>query len=108
MGAGRLGLGARIGVLTPHADIAPEAEFRAMAPDGIAYRRPAFPWGLCRGGEMDPTIAMIRARALADPHLVDDAAELLPTLFFGDGSSWGLDLVRSKPRRELSPRGLLY
>ncbi len=49
---------ARIGVLTPHADIGPEAEFRAMAPDGISKHAARVPLGVyCPGGEMDPAIA---------------------------------------------------
>ena|SRR5205809_1906886 len=68
----------RIGVLTPHADVGPEAEFCAMAPDGISIHAARIPFGAYRpGGTMDPTIADDPARAFADPPLVDDAAELL-------------------------------
>jgi maleate isomerase len=35
---------ARIGLLTPHADIGPEAEFQAMARKGSRSTRHAFPW----------------------------------------------------------------
>jgi maleate isomerase len=68
----------RIGVLTPHADLWPEAEFCAMAPDGISIHAARIPFGAYRpGGTMDPTIADDPVRAFADPPLVDDAAELL-------------------------------
>jgi maleate isomerase len=69
---------ARIGVLTPHADIGPEAEFRAMAPDDVSIHAARVPLGVYSpGGEMDPTIAHDPVRAFADPPFVDDAAELL-------------------------------
>jgi maleate isomerase len=68
----------RIGVLTPHADVWPEAEFGAMAPDGISIHAARIPFGAYKpGGTMDPTIADDPVRAFADPPLVDDAAELL-------------------------------
>jgi maleate isomerase len=69
---------ARIGVLTPHADIGPEAEFQAMAPDGISIHAARIPLGVYTpGGTMDQTIAHDPVRAFAEPPLVDDAAELL-------------------------------
>jgi len=69
---------ARIGVLTPHRDIGPEAEFQAMAPDGVSIHAARIPLGVYRpGGEMDRTIAHDPVRAFAEPPLVDDAAELL-------------------------------
>src|SRR5260370_16812626 len=68
----------RIGVLTPHADVWPEAEFCAMAPDGISIHAARVHFGAYRlGGAMDPTIADDPVRKFADPPLVDDAAELL-------------------------------
>src|SRR5258705_3426887 len=68
----------RIGVLTPHADVWPEAEFRAMAPDGIPIHAARVHSGAYRlGGAMAPTIADDPVRKFADPPLVDDAAELL-------------------------------
>jgi hypothetical protein len=49
----------RIGVLTPHADTIPEAEFSALAPDGISIHAARVPFGGYRpGGRMDPTIAV--------------------------------------------------
>jgi maleate isomerase len=69
---------ARIGVLTPHADIGPESEFRAMAPDGISIHAARVPFGVyAPGGTMDHTIADDHVRAFADTPLIDDAAELL-------------------------------
>src|ERR1700682_474682 len=44
----------RIGVLTPHADVWPEAEFGAMAPDGISIHAARVPVGAYKpGGAMD-------------------------------------------------------
>ena len=69
---------ARIGVLTPHADIGPESEFRAMAPDGISIHAARVPLGVMTpGGAMDPTIALEPVRAFADPPHVDEAVDLL-------------------------------
>jgi maleate isomerase len=68
----------RIGVLTPHADVVPESEFGAMAPDGISIHAMRVPFGAYKpGGAMDRTIANDPVRAFAEPPLVDDAAELL-------------------------------
>jgi maleate isomerase len=68
----------RIGVLTPHADVWPEAEFGAMAPDGISIHAARIPFGAYKpGGTMDRTIGADPVRAFADPPLLDDAAELL-------------------------------
>lgn len=69
---------ARIGVLTPHADIGPESELRAMAPEGVSIHAARVPFAvMAPGGAMDPTIALASTRAFADPPHVDDAAELL-------------------------------
>lgn len=68
----------RIGVVMPHADVGPEAEFGAMAPDGISIHAARVPFGAYKpGGVMDDTIADDPIRAFADPPLVDDATELL-------------------------------
>lgn len=68
----------RIGVLTPHADVGPEAELNALAPAGISIHAARIPFGSYRpGGTMDPTLATDPVRAVADPPAVDDAAELL-------------------------------
>lgn len=69
---------ARIGVLTPHADIGPESELRAMAPEGVSIHAARVPLAVAApGGSMDLAIALDQARAFADPPHVDDAAELL-------------------------------
>jgi maleate isomerase len=68
----------RIGVLTPHADVVPEAEFSALAPEGISIHAARIPFGSYRpGGTMDPTIADNPVRAIANPPALDDAAEML-------------------------------
>ena len=60
----------RIGLLTPHADIVPEAEFSALAPDGISIHATRIPFdGYKPGGTMDPTVADTPVRAIADPPL---------------------------------------
>src|SRR5215210_6871903 len=77
---GRDGWGAvtRIGVLTPHADVGPESELEAMAPDGVVVHAARVRFGaMAAGGGMDPTIPLAPVRAFAEPPLVDDAAELL-------------------------------
>jgi maleate isomerase len=69
---------ARIGVLTPHADIGPESELRAMAPVGVSIHATRVPLGVYTlGGKMDQTIADDPVRLFAEPPLIDDAAELL-------------------------------
>jgi len=67
---------ARIGVLTPHNDIVPEGEFRAMAPDGVSIHAARVPLGWRSGTEPAP-IGSEAARAFAEPPHVDEAAELL-------------------------------
>ena len=68
----------RIGVLTPHADVVPETEFGALAPEGISIHAMRVPFGAHKaGGTMDWTIADDPVRAFAEPPFVDDAAELL-------------------------------
>ena len=72
------GFRARLGLLVPHADVGPESELRALAPDGVSVHAARVPIGLMRpGGVMDPTIALEPVRAFAEPPDVDDAAELL-------------------------------
>ena len=68
----------RIGVLTPHADVVPETEFGALAPEGISIHAMRVRFGAYKaGGTMDRIIADDPVRAFAEPPLVDDAAELL-------------------------------
>jgi maleate isomerase len=69
---------ARIGILTPHADVVPEGEFGAMAPQGVSVHAARVALAAMRpGGAMDSTIALEPVRAFAAPPHVDDAAELL-------------------------------
>jgi maleate isomerase len=70
--------GTRIGVLTPHADVGPEAELNAMAPASVTIHASRVPFGaIAAGGGMDPTIPLAPVRAFAEPPHLDDAAELL-------------------------------
>ena len=106
----------RIGVLTPHADIVPEAEFNALAPDGISIHAARIPFGGYRpGGTMDTTIADDPVRAIAGPPAVDDAAEMLAmaplhAIVFGFTSSsyvrGAADDAALKSRLEARTRGI--
>ncbi len=106
----------RIGVLTPHADVVPEAEFNALAPDGISIHAARVPFGGYKpGGTMDPTIANNPVRAFADPPEVDDAAEMLAmaplhAIVFGFTSSsyvrGAADDAVLKSRLEARTRGI--
>jgi maleate isomerase len=108
--------GIRIGILTPHADVGPEAEFGAMARDGISIHAARVPFGAYKpGGAMDRTIADDPVRAFADPPLVDDAAELLASaplhaIAYGFTSSsyvrGSADDARLKERLETRTRGI--
>jgi maleate isomerase len=106
----------RIGVLTPHADVGPEAELNALAPDGISIHAARIPFGSYRpGGVMDATIAEDPVRAIADPPAVDDAAEMLAMaplhaiVFCFTSSSWvrgAADDAALKSRLERRTRGI--
>lgn len=68
----------RIGVLTPHADVGPESEIRAMAPDTLGVHAARVPFGaMATGGAMDPTIPLAPVRAFVEPPHIDDAVSLL-------------------------------
>ncbi|MEU3499853.1 maleate cis-trans isomerase [Streptomyces hundungensis] len=68
----------RLGVLTPHADVGPESELRAMAPADVGLHAARVPFGAMRsGGGMDETIPLAPVRAFAEPPYVDEAAERL-------------------------------
>jgi maleate isomerase len=68
----------RIGVLTPHADVGPESELRAMAPPEVGIHAARVRFGaMAAGGLMDSTIPLAPVRAFAEPPHVDDAVELL-------------------------------
>ncbi|MCY0928442.1 maleate cis-trans isomerase [Streptomyces sp. H27-H1] len=68
----------RLGVLTPHADVGPESELRAMAPADVGLHTARVPFGaMGGGGAMAPTIPLAPVRAFAEAPYVDEAAELL-------------------------------
>ncbi|NUR25540.1 MAG: maleate cis-trans isomerase [Catenulispora sp.] len=68
----------RLGVLTPHADVGPESELRAMAPPDVGVHAARVPFGaMGRGGAMDATIPLAPVRAFAEAPGVDEAAEQL-------------------------------
>lgn len=68
----------RIGILMCHFDIGPEAEFGAMAPDGVTIHSTRIPLGVAMPSTAtDPRIALAPIRAFAEGPTIDDAAELL-------------------------------
>ncbi len=69
---------ARIGVLTPHADVGPESELQAMAPEGVRVHAARVPFAaMTTGGAMDPTIPLAPVQAFVEPPHIDEAAALL-------------------------------
>ncbi|MDN3265563.1 maleate cis-trans isomerase [Streptomyces sp. CSDS2] len=69
---------ARVGVVVPHADVGPESEFQAMAPEDVFVHGSRVHFGAMRaGGEMDPKIPHDPVRAFVEPPHIDDAVELL-------------------------------
>ncbi len=72
------GFRARIGVLVPHADIGPENEFNAMAPDGVSiHSSRAYFGAMARDVALDTDIPLAPVRAFSQPPHIDAAAELL-------------------------------
>jgi maleate isomerase len=68
----------RIGILMPHVDVGPEAEFVAMAPEGVTIHSTRVRVDVVMpGAATDPGIALAPVRAFAEPPAIDDAAELL-------------------------------
>lgn len=68
----------RIGVLTPHADVGPESELRAMAPSDVGVHAARVPFAaMGAGGTMDATIPHAPVRAFAEPPHLDEAVERL-------------------------------
>ncbi len=68
----------RIGILMPHLDLGPEAEFAAMAPEGVSIHSTRVRVNVVMpGAATDPGIALAPVRAFAEPPAIDDAAELL-------------------------------
>lgn len=69
---------ARIGVLVPHADVFPECELGAMAPDGVSIHAARVPFAaMGAGGAMDPTIPHGPVLAIVAPGAIDEATALL-------------------------------
>ncbi len=73
------GYRARIGLITPHNDIVPEAEFHTLATEGISVHVARVPLGW-RSGPEPPLIGLDAARAFSEPPQVDSAAEMLSTM----------------------------
>lgn len=68
----------RLGVLTPHADVGPESEIRAMAPETLGVHAARIPFGaMAIGGAMDPTIPLASVKAFVEPPHIDDGVSLL-------------------------------
>jgi maleate isomerase len=68
----------RVGILTPHADVGPESEFRAMAPLTVGVHAARVPFGAMKsGGAMDPTIPLAPVAAFVAPPDIDDAVGML-------------------------------
>ena len=61
---------ARIWVLVPHGDVGPEAEFSAMAPEGVSIHATRVPLGVFASGaahgKMDRVIGHDAVRAFAE------------------------------------------
>lgn len=69
---------ARLGVVVPHADVGPESELRAMAPDQFSVHAARLHFGAMRaGGQMDPTIPHDPVEAFTQPPHLDDCVALL-------------------------------
>ncbi|MEM7343642.1 MAG: maleate cis-trans isomerase [Chloroflexota bacterium] len=69
---------ARIGVLTPHVDFAPESEIQMMAPPDVSVHAARAPLGVVDStGAISPIIGPEAVQAFAEPPFIDDAAELL-------------------------------
>jgi maleate isomerase len=68
----------RIGLLTPHADVGPEARTAATAPPSVGVYAARVQFGaMAAGGVMDRTVPLAPVRAFAEPPHVDDAVGLL-------------------------------
>ncbi len=106
----------RIGILVPHLDVGPEAEFEAMAPAGVTIHSTRVRIGVAMpGAATDPGIALAPVRAFAEPPAVDDAAELLAAAplqaiaygFFSSSYVLGIDGDRAlQARLEKRTRGI--
>lgn len=110
------GARSRIGILMPHFDVGPEAEFEAMAPSEVTIHSTRVKIGVVMpGSATDPGIALAPVRAFAEPPAIDDAAELLAAAplhaiaygFFSSSYVLGVDGDRAlQARLEKRTRGI--
>ena len=98
----------RIGVLTPHADVGPESEIRAMAPDSVGVHAARVPFGaMATGGAMDPTIPLAPVVGFVEPPHIDDAVALLaaaPVAVIGIGFTSSSYVTGAKAEKDLLER----
>jgi hypothetical protein len=98
----------RIGVLTPHADVGPESEIRAMAPETVGVHAARVPFGaMASGGAMDPTIPLAPIAAFVEPPHIDDAVSLLaaaPLEVIGIGFTSSAYVTGADAERDLVDR----
>ncbi|MGW4650484.1 maleate cis-trans isomerase family protein [Kitasatospora sp. NPDC004289] len=68
----------RIGVVVPHADVGPEAELQALAPESVTIHGSRIHFAAMRaGGEMDEKIPHDPIRSFVQAPYLDQAVELL-------------------------------
>ena len=98
----------RIGVLTPHADVGPESEIRAMSPAALGVHAARVPFGaMATGGGMDPTIPLAPVAAFVEPPHIDDAVALLsaaPVEVIGIGFTSSAYVTGADAERDLVDR----
>ena len=98
----------RIGVLTPHADVGPESEIRAMGPETVGVHAARVPFGaMASGGAMDPTIPLAPIVAFVEPPHIDDAVSLLaaaPLEVIGIGFTSSAYVTGAEAERDLVNR----
>jgi len=98
----------RIGVLAPHADVGPESEIRAMAPETVGMHAARVPFGaMAAGGAMDPTIPLAPVKAFVEPPHIDDAVSLLaaaPVAAIGIGFTSSGYVIGADGERDLIDR----
>jgi maleate isomerase len=98
----------RIGVLTPHADVGPESEIRAMAPETLGVHAARIPFGaMAVGGTMDSTIPLAPIRAFVEPPHIDDAVSLLaaaPVAVIGIGFTSSAYVIGADAEQNLIDR----
>ncbi len=69
---------ARLGVIVPHADLVPEAELSAMAPDGVSIHAARVFFGaMATDPNLHEPVELAALRAYLQPPLLDDTAALL-------------------------------